>query len=170
METLFTIFAPVILFASSVMHFGVTTDTTIIQPVLAQQNQISVELDLQELSPRGESGGFAMPASGCSAADPNPVWHGYPIHDCVNPLFFPKISVDKPIVRSGNPVTVSWDPKAHRYCVLSANLASLSPVPDGTVVGSVIINLLGETSYSIVCEGGYSDSVTVKILPRIQET
>lgn len=138
-------------------------DDNIAQSVAAPQ---SVEFGLSEVSPKGASGGFAMPASGCSAAAPD--WHGAPIHDCA---VFPDISVDKPIIRLGDSVDVSWDPRTHTNCVLSSNVMDLSPVPDGNIAGSRTDTPTGETSYSISCDGaGNEDSATVKVLPRIQET
>jgi hypothetical protein len=155
MQMLVHVFAPAMLFFAAL--FGTHT---------AAPAQTSVELGLYEVSPRGDAGGFAMPASGCSPADPQ--WHGYPIHDCA---VHPDISVDKPIIRLGESVIVSWDPHTHTNCVLSNNVMALTPVPDGNVAGNRTDYPTGETTYSIVCDGaGNEDSATVKVLPRIQET
>lgn len=133
---------------------------------LAPTQPTSVELGLYEVSPRGEAGGFAIPASGCSPASPS--WHGYPIHDCT---VYPDITADKLIVRYGEDVEVSWNPYSHVNCVLSETVMVLTPLPDGDVADSRIDEPTGETTYSIVCDGaGNRDSVTVKVLPRFQET
>ena len=168
METILNLFTPAIMLFSSLMGFG---DTNLAQvPVVAQAQ--SVELGLTEVSPLGAAGGFAMPASGCSAADPN--WHGLPVHDCVT---LPDIRTNTPIIRLGDPVTVSWDPRGNVNCILSSNVTSLtvSPnpatVPNGNAIGSRIDSPTGETTYTIVCDGAENrDSATVKVLPRIQET
>jgi hypothetical protein len=157
METIFNILAPAILLLSSVTGWGGD---------LAQAPQIveSVEMGLSEMSPRGEAGGFAMPASGCSVA----ASHGLPIHDC---SILPDITADKLWVRLGDPVTVTWNPRVHVNCVLSNNLMALIPAPNGNVPGSRIDYPTGETTYTIICDGeGNRDAVTVKVLPRIQET
>lgn len=168
METIFNLLAPAIMLVSSLMGLG-DAHTAQVATVQAQR---SVELGLTEVSPRGEAGGFAMPASGCSAADPN--WHGEPIHDCAS---LPDIRTNSPIIRLGDPVTVSWDPRGNTSCVLSSNVTSLitSPnpatAPDGNVIGSRIDSPTGETIYTIVCAGaGNQDAATVRVLPRIQET
>lgn len=163
MEILVNIFTPVLIFVATLMGMQTTPAT---DAQMSIQGHNSVELGLLEMSPNGEQGGFAIPASGCSPSNPN--WHGYPIHDCD---ILPDISVDKPIVRLNDRVIVTWDPKIHQNCVLSANLMALTPTPSGAVAGSRPDYPTGETSYSIVCDGvGYSDSVTVKVLPIIQET
>ncbi len=157
MDILISSLAAITLFVSSITGVAVSTE---VQPLE------SVELGLSETSPLGEQGGFAMPASGCSAADPQ--WHGGVIHDCA---IRPDISADQPIVRLGDPVTISWDPRTHTNCMLSSNLTSLSPEPDGEVAGSRELIPTGESTYSIICDGvGNGDAVTVKVLPRFQET
>jgi hypothetical protein len=130
----------------------------------------SVEIGLREMSPKGELGGFAIPASGYGQ-----IHNGLPEHDC--PSSAPDIRVDKPIVRSGEPVIVTWDPKANVGCTLSATVTRLvtSPnpttAPNANATGSRIDTPTGETTYAIVCTGsGNSDVVVAKILPRIQET
>jgi len=167
MESLLQIIAPVLLFASSLFGFGgqaVVTDA----PVRVENN--SVELGLYEVSPKGEAGGFAMPASGCGM-----VHNGRPVHSCATAA--PDINVDKPIVRLGDPVTVTWTPRISINCVLSSNVMALrsspnpSTAPNGNAAGSRIDSPTGETTYTITCQDtGNSDSVIVKVLPRIQET
>ncbi len=168
METIFNLLAPVIMLVSGLMGLG---DAHIAQ-VATIQEQRSVELGLTEVSPKGEAGGFAMPASGCSSADPD--WHGAPVHDCST---LPDIRTNNPIIRLGDPVTVSWDPRGNTGCVLSSNVTALvsSPnpatAPNGNAIGSRIDSPTGETIYTITCTGtGNRDQATVKVLPRIQET
>jgi hypothetical protein len=162
METLINIFAPIALFVAGIV--GVGPDNT---SLIASVEQPSVEFGLSEVSPKGESGGFAMPASGCSAASPE--WHGEPVHDCA---LVPEINVNKSIIRLGDPIIVSWDPRTNTNCILSNNVMVLPPAtPDGNVADSRISIPTGETTYSIVCDGaGNEDSASVKVLPRIQET
>lgn len=133
----------------------------------------SVELGLHEVSPKGEMGGYAVPASGCGVVhtEANPSY----VHEC--PASVPEITVDKRIVRVGDPVTVSWNPKTNVGCVLSNNVTRLvtSPnpttPPDANAVGSRIDSPTGETTYTITCTGsGNTDSAIVKLLPRYQET
>ena len=119
----------------------------------------SVELGLAEMSPAGVSGGFAVPASGCSDTS-----HG-PIHDCDGT---PTIYADPPIIRVGDTATVYWDPGGLPNCVLGGNLTSAGPV---TTVGSEEVSPTAETTYTITCDGaGNEGAATVKVLPRIQET
>lgn len=165
METVLNFFTPILMLASSVMGVGSVAAS---DHAAVSVDQASVELGLTETSPRGAQGGFAMPASGCSAADPR--WHGYPITDC---SIMPDITTNKSIIRLGGSVIISWDPKIHQNCVLSPNVTRLNTpsTPDGNVAGSRTDTPTGETSYSIVCDGaGNQDSVTVKVLPRIQES
>jgi hypothetical protein len=175
MEILLQLFTTVALFTAGVLGQGAT------QLLDTQNTQVltdSVELGLNEVSPNGEAGGFAIPASGCSPV--NPIGHNspFPIHDCNTP---PDITVDKPIVRVGDPVTVSWDRKTHLQCVLSSNVMALRGGPNpltapdvsltGSPTGSRIDSPQNETVYSIICQGtGNRDSVTVKVLPQIQES
>ncbi len=154
------LFASIALFLTSLFGFGVANDTP----------PASVELGLREVSPNGEEGGFAVPASGCSR--PHPA--GY-YHDCEEQK--PDITVDKPLVRYGDQVVVSWNPKLNINCVLSENVRSLTgtpnpaTAPNANAVGSRIDELTGEVTYTITCTGaGNVDQVTAKILPRIQET
>jgi hypothetical protein len=133
----------------------------------------SVELGLRETSPKGEGGGFAIPASGCGVVhtEANPDY----VHEC--PSSVPNISVDKPIMRLGDPVTVTWDPKSNVGCVLSNTVMKLitspnpSTAPNPSVSGSRVDEPTGETMYTITCTGGgNTDNAIVKILPRYQET
>jgi hypothetical protein len=168
MESILNILTPVIMLVSGLMGLG---DGNVAQVSAIEEVQ-SVELGLTEVSPRGAAGGFAMPASGCSDADPD--WHGLPIHDCAT---LPDIRTNSPIIRLGDPVTISWDPRGNVNCVLSSNVMALvvSPnsttPPNGNAIGSRIDSPTGETTYTIVCDGsGNQDAATVKVLPRIQET
>ena len=122
----------------------------------------SVEIGLAELSPAGEAGGYAMPASGCSAAD----WHGRGLHDCNQQ---PLIDVDDPIVRMGENTTLRWNPNGISNCRLLGNLTNQGPV---SRAGSEVITPFADTTYVIVCDNqsAYTQSVTVRVLPRIQET
>ena len=148
---------------TSLLGFSADVPATL---ALTESQPSSVELGLTELSPKGEAGGYAIPASGCSAASPD--WHGFPIHDCST---FPDIQVDKPIIRLGDPVNVAWDPRTHVNCILSENVMVLAPTPNPDSVDARVDYPTGETTYTITCEGaGNTDSATVKVLPRIQET
>ncbi len=130
---------------------------------LQADEPVSVAGGVYEASPKGEAGGFAIPASGCSPADPR--WHGYPIHDCA---VKPEIKVDKPIIRYGETVVVDWDPRTHTGCEVAPFEA---PVPNGAVAGSEPVQPTGEITFTIICDGvGNEDAATVKVLPRIQET
>lgn len=122
----------------------------------------SVEVGLAELSPAGEAGGYAMPASGCSASD----WHGAGLHDCNQQ---PEITVDNPIVRIGEETTLRWDTNGISGCELLGNLNNQGPV---TGSGSEVVAPFADTTYVIICdeEAAYTQMVTVRVLPRIQET
>jgi hypothetical protein len=127
----------------------------------------TVEVGLAETSPLGEAGGYATPASGCSVA----ASHDESIHDCST---LPEIHTDKPIVRYGEDVVVGWNPYMHENCVLSQSVLLLPPttLPTPiTVSGVRTANPTAETTFSITCDGvGNFDSVTVRVLPRAQET
>ena len=162
MEILLQVLTPLLIFTSGLFGYGDISRTA---------SPASVELGLKETSPNQESGGFAIPASGCGVVHSN----GTPENGCAPTA--PDITASKPIIRLGDPVTVSWDPKANTGCVLSSTVTKLtkSPnpavVPDATAVGSRIDTPTGETIYTITCTGvGNADKVTVKVLPRIQET
>lgn len=157
METLIHLIAPLAMFIAGVTGFSSGSTSAV-----ATANQQSVEFGLSEVSPRGVEGGFAMPASGCSDTT-----HG-PIHDCA---LYPEINVNKAIIRLGESIVVSWDPRSNTNCVLTTNVTALPPAtPNGNVVGSRDATPTGETTYSISCDGNRTDSATVKVLPRIQET
>ncbi len=166
MENIFNSIAPALLFVSSLLGLG--TQPEQLNPAPEINIVESVELGLSETSPRGEQGGFAMPASGCSAIPPHPNT-GCP------PGALPIITVDKPLVRYGDDVVITWNPNGYTDCLLSTNLISLTGAPNpvtppiGSVGGSRTDTLTGQETYTITCTGG-SDSVTVKVLPRIQET
>lgn len=149
-----------------------------------QEPQASVEFGLQEMSPNGADGGYAMPASGCSATNPvgNLDWgdgtHSDPIKG-VTPNTcptVPTITVDRPIVRQGDTVKISWNVNFNKSCILSSNVMDLIVSPLN-VTSAVNPNINGSrndqpqsmTTYTISCEGG-SAAVTVKVTPRIVET
>lgn len=124
-----------------------------ITPVV--QDTGSVELGLIELSPNGEAGGFAIPASACS--DPSSGCPG-----------IPSITAAPPIIRIGDTAVVSWDPQSHSNCNLIGNLAAEGPVSSS---GSEDVTPTAETIYRIECDGfEHEDSAVVRVLPRIQET
>jgi len=114
----------------------------------------TVEIGLSEVSPRGEAGGFAIPASGCS----------YPAHgECTDP----SITADDSIVRYGEDVEICWDPGAHTSCVLSSNLTGTA-----TVAGCEDVAVYADTTYTISCDDGVIDEASVQVfsLPLIEET
>lgn len=167
MESLLQILTPIFFFTSALLGLGSETVQINAPEYTATP---SVELGLYEVSPRGEAGGFAMPASGCGV-----VHNGRPVHECATSA--PDISVDKPIVRLGDPVTINWNPKANINCVLSSNVMALTSSPNPStapvagVAGSRVDSPTGVTTYSITCQDtGNVDAVSVKVLPRIQET
>lgn len=130
--------------------------------VATAQTPESVEVGIAEVSPAGEAGGYAMPASGCSEED----WHGEGLHDCNQQ---PEIELDDPIVRIGEETTLRWDPNGIDRCVLVGNLENEGPV-NGP--GSEVIAPFADTTFVIICDNnaGYTDTVTIRVLPRIQET
>jgi hypothetical protein len=168
MENIFNSIAPALLFVSSLLGFG--TEPNLVNPSIETDVVQSVELDLSETSPRGEQGGFAMPASGCSAIPPHPNDLGCP---GTNPI----ITATPSLVRYGSQVTISWDPNGNSSCVLTQNVTSLTgglnpPAPpsvNANAPGSRFDIVTSQETYGIFCVGGY-DYVTVKVLPRIQET
>lgn len=177
MENIFNSIAPALLFVSSLLGFG--TEPALINPSIETDIVESVELGLSETSPLGAQGGYAMPASGCSALDPN--WgdgtHPTPPATCAstNPI----ITATPGLVRYGSNVTISWDPNGHSSCFLTQNVTSLTGSPNPTTPvnanapGSRIDIATGQETYAIICYSGitpYQADVTVKVLPRIQET
>ena len=177
MENLFNSIAPALLFISSVLGLG--TQPTLITPSVGPDVVQSVELGLSETSPRGEQGGYAMPASGCSALDPN--WgngtHPNPPAACSTTN--PTITATPGLVRYGSEVVISWNPNGHSSCFLTQNLTSLTGGLNPTTPlnanapGSRKDVATGQETYAIICYSGvtsYQAEVTVKVLPRIQET
>lgn len=154
MESIFNVIVSLVM---SVTGAGVGADQVAVAP-----DPSSVEIGLAELSPAGEAGGYAMPASGCSAAQ----WHGAGLHDCNQQ---PTIDVDDPIVRIGEETTLRWDSNGISGCQLLGNLTNQGPV---TGSGSEVITPFADTTYVIICdeEAEYTQAVTVRVLPRIQET
>lgn len=180
METMFHVITPFILAVGGL--FGFAAQDTVIENNVQVMREESVELGLSETSPRGEMGGFAIPASGCSPVDPTGHRVPYPVHDCST---LPDISVDKPVIHYGDSVTVSWDPKTQVNCVLSANVMALvggsnpATAPNANLASSItnpprITTPTGETTFTITCDGNVNpnniDTVIVKVLPKIQET
>ena len=174
METLLQLFTTVAFFTASILGQGIVPSLSTHEGAQVQSG--SVELGLNEVSPNGEAGGFAIPASGCSAADPR--WHGGPADAGCVTVTKPTITVDKPIIRVGDTVKISWDPKGNAGCVLSPNVQALTvtplntaTAPNANAVGSKNDTPTAETTYSIVCgAAGNEASVSVRVLPRIQET
>jgi hypothetical protein len=162
MENIFNSIAPALLFVSSLLGFG--TEPVLVNPSVETDVVQSVEIGLSETSPLGAQGGFAMPASGCGI----PHVDGTPINGCT-PGTVPVITVDKPLVRYGDTVVVTWATNTYSGCTLSSNVTSLAPPVVVGTGGSRNDVVTGEETYTITCTGG-SDSVTVKVLPRIQET
>lgn len=102
------------------------------------------------------SGGSSYQYASC-AVDPAP-----PISDI-------SITVDPKIVRSGNSVTITWDGGNAEACTVKGPALTANAVTGSQEVPS----LQGEATYILECTLGpnsKSDTVTVRILPRIQET
>ena len=163
MEILLQVLTPLIIFTAGIFGY---TDSTSVLPT-----QTSSELGLREVSPNGETAGLAIPASGCGVVHAN----GTPENGCAPTA--PDITVNKPIIRLGDPVTISWNHKTNTGCTLSTTVTTLNinpnpaTAPDANAVGSRVDTPTGETVYTITCTGaGNGDKVTVKVLPRIQET
>ncbi len=168
MESIINILVSATLFTTSL--FGLNTNDFLQTDLLPQQDApVSVEFGLSETSPRGEKGGFAMPASACSQPHP-----GDPVPCPATDE--PKITAVPPIVRKGEVTKITWDPNGNIYCNLSANVLALkiSPdnpttVPNSDAVGSRNDRPNNEKKYTIYCANTEA-SVTVRVLPVIQET
>ncbi len=80
----------------------------------------------------------------------------------------PTITIDKPVVRYGEPVVITWDPVSAKNtaCTLSPQISTGN---NANVAGNTIYTVTGETTFSITCNGGTAE-VSVKVLPRVQET
>jgi hypothetical protein len=82
----------------------------------------------------------------------------------------PELTVDVPIVPSGDEVEISWDTGSTdpASCTLTGPGVNYAALP--SVSGSITINPTSEQTYVIDCGPGGRHSVTVKVLPVIQET
>ena len=80
----------------------------------------------------------------------------------------PTITIDKPIVRYGEEVVITWDPVSvkNTACTLSPQISAGN---NANAVGNTTYTVTGETTFSITCNGGTAE-VSVKVLPRVQET
>lgn len=153
MESIFSIVTSFLMAVTGAA--GIGTDAVAVAPS-------SSEIGIAELSPAGEAGGYAMPASGCSDNQ----WHGNGLHDCGRQ---PIITIDDPIVRTGEETTLRWDNNGIDGCVLVGNVAEQGPV---TGPGFTTISPVADTTYIIICdnEQTYTQTAFVRVLPRIQET
>lgn len=87
--------------------------------------------------------------------------------NCPEPPIISVNNSDGPlIVRYNEEVKVAWSPLGNKACTLSAQIA---PGNNANVTGEDTVVMTGETTFSITCENG-SDSVSVRVLPRVQET
>ncbi len=163
MEIITYIAASLLLFSSSFSGIGGVS----ILPEM-QKQQPTVELGLREVSPQGEDGGFAIPASHCSA--PN-------AEDTCDTSNKPDINVNKPIVRMGEEVIVTWDPNGNTGCALSSTVTKLVAAPNPAQAPNANVHESrtdfpeGMTTYTIACAGANNtDSDVVKVLMEIEET
>lgn len=157
MKHLLIVVAAFIGLAGGVSHLAATQ---------APANQLSAEIGLSETSPAGPGGGFAIPASGCSASDTGAGHSSVGVHDCPGP----DITSDLVIARPGDTPNICWNTNAYAGadCTLSNNLSSYS-IGDGC--GTV--TAYNTQTFSITCDAGsgpVSDDVTVLVLPLIEET
>lgn len=84
------------------------------------------------------------------------------------------ITTDKTIVNTGDPVNISWDTRNNPAdsCTLSGPGLNLDPVstdPDDRT-GSRSVTINGQSTYTLSCESGGTDSVTIYIVGTIGET
>ncbi len=170
METLLTLLMPILLFGSSLLGF--TSDVPDSKQVVADRVPQSVELGLREMSPNGEEGGFAIPASGCSSTD---LYYGdgtHPVPNATNcPNNIPIITAVPAIIRAGDSTLISWDPKQGLSCSLSLTVTKLNgnAVVNPDAIGSSSDYPTAQTKYTIRCHNGNAEAI-VKVLPVIQET
>jgi hypothetical protein len=88
----------------------------------------------------------------------------------------PMVYSQKPIVVSGEEVTIEWNTGSHDplYCKVNGPEINIDPLVSGS--GNQSFNILNEQKYTIICDetaigfGITSDEVIIKVLPRIQET
>jgi hypothetical protein len=117
----------------------------------------TVEIGLSETSPRGDSGGYAVPASGCSGGDCEDV----------------TLTVDSTLVRKGEPVTVCWYLKGHTSCSLNPANKFNDPVPISDACE--IITITGEVEFKLTCTaptnlGTKESTKRVRVLPEMYES
>lgn len=81
----------------------------------------------------------------------------------------PTLSVDREFVRVGDEVTLTWDTaiSAPEECSIAGPELTIASLSAQTGTADVIVN--GESTYTLECPGG-TDSVTIEILPTVQET
>ena len=155
METIFSLITSTLIFITGLLPM---------QGIVGVQNQSmpdSVEIGLSETSPAGPQGGFAVPASGCTDLS-----HG-PIHQC-NKL--PEISSNPYVIRMGESATVTWKTNGIAGCELIGDLAAAGSLSTNAQ-GSEVVQPSSDAVYTIRCTSDtYMDIVTVRVLPRIQET
>lgn len=158
MEILVHIITPIIIAVSSFLGIQQPEEVT------------SVELGLiEEVSPRGQEGGFAMPASGCSYDYSDPTEeHGHAdLTDCSG---FPIIEIDPPIVRSGEEVDVDWNVGDHTGCEITYKDQVVNIPNGGSNTGTISgVVLTAETLFTLTCNDGSATAVG-RVLPKIQET
>ena len=149
MESVAHIIASLMLAVSSMTGIG--------DDGLSKQSQSagSAELGIVELSPRGVEGGFAMPASGCSA-------HTHTGEICGDP----EIDLEDPIIRDDETTQVCWDPNGRTDCRLLGDLENRGPV---TGPGCETVDPDSDSTYILIC-GSDVQSATLRVLPRVQET
>lgn len=74
-------------------------------------------------------------------------------------------------IRRGEDVTLCWEVGTNDPAACSINAGAVSVLsPVGTNTGSVTYPMYGEITFTLECTGGDSDTMTVKVLPEIQET
>lgn len=119
-------------------------------------DDFSVEVGVSSLSPLGEAGGRAVPASGCSDLHDS---------DCNDPT----ITTSKTFTRIGDDVEICWNPDNHTACTLSDNLTG-----DPNVIACDTQNIPthGTRTFTITCtDGAFGESsVNVNTIPVIFES
>ena len=165
MEIFSSFIAPLIVAFSSLTSIGAGDVSVVSEPV-------GVEVGLLEVSPNGSAGGFAVPACGCSTL------HRGIIHDC-NPSGGsnpggPSVEVcddGSTVIRSGESVDICYDNQTIINCEVIDSLGNVL-IPSITGLGSETFTPLSDTQLGIICneQSEYSDTVGIRVLPRIQET
>jgi len=123
----------------------------------------TVEIGLSEMSPLGDAGGFAIPASGSSGCDVS-------LDNCAGDVV---LTVDNALVRQGDTVEVCWYPKNHSSCTLSP--ASKFTGENADVPACVDVVQTAETTYTLTCAeptslGEKTSSKRVRVLPQMYES